>query len=537
MDEVSGQGPSSHVPEPSDGNTNQCNHGLDSNDVEKCPVHPGRRIEAYCPDDGTLGCLLCFTDGHKSCRNVTLVSDEACRIESSKDFLDLQKAVDIYNSLEMEYKRAIEKCRSFNDECRTKTLENFQRFRSDIFGMVDQIGVKISDEAEKLRKENESKLNSLAKTIDTYSEQVRSAMAEIKEKQETKQRIQLFVDLKKHVKHVIHTKDRLQKLQQDIEIKKFDFLVDSNIIDMIKTSSKISIVSTACPSVYCTQVESRSNIQKPSLIPINWKAASKVDIGTRKDCSECFVSAIMEISATRLIFVDWSNYSLKMVDRVSNKFIDRRVLTSKPWDITKIPGSRVAVTFPETQHILFYTYNLKLCGCIALTGQGWGVFCVDDRLFVSFSRPLAQVQILDLSGMVYQSIQPISQGSALLENPMNLTYDQDTRKLYVSDADKHTVTCMSIDGVVQWVYQSQELQVPTGIVCGDFGCIYICSRANDTIHVVSAGGYKLAIIPMSQSGVHAPQAVWYRSHDRTLYVSSGRGDREHRNKIKRLCLQ
>lgn len=138
--------------------------------IEKCTIHSGRPIEAYCNDDDTFACLECFMVGHRDCNNVDLLSDLSRWVESSKEFVEFQKAAEKYKTLEEQYRQAIETCMAMNEVWHKKTLEDFRKFRSKILSLVDEIENRISNEADKLKEENKRQLTDLAQQVATYSQ-------------------------------------------------------------------------------------------------------------------------------------------------------------------------------------------------------------------------------------------------------------------------------------------------------------------------------------------------------------------------------
>ena len=93
-----------------------------------------------------------------------------------------------------------------------------------------------------------------------------------------------------------------------------------------------------------------------------------------------------------------------------------------------------------------------------------------------------------------------------------------------------------MDGTVNWIYQAGDLKCPQGVVTG-LDILYICSKDDYSIHVVSPGGGKLAVIPTKQYNIKWPQAIYYCREEETFYVSSASTEPKHKNFVRRLTFK
>lgn len=204
-----------------------------------------------------------------------------------------------------------------------------------------------------------------------------------------------------------------------------------------------------------------------------------------------------------------------------------------------LPGPCLAVSIPESHQIQFFTMDLNphTRDTISVTGECLGLHCTGKELIVSYNIPTAQVQILDLTGKVLQSIQHDHLQNNLFKNPRFVTLNPGHSVIYVSDCDKNTVTCIKMEGVVDWIFKNENLKAPLGVATGGDGYLYICSSDTDTIQIVSSDGIQLCFIPVSHSGVKYPYAICYSGLQRAVYVSSASTAPEHCNFIRRLYLR
>ena len=315
-------------------------------------------------------------------------------------------------------------------------------------------------------------------------------------------------------------KRNIKELHGKENIKKFKFVEDPLVIQSLSDYTNIQIDTNWPAATNCT-------------------AVSQINVESIKDTADCCIVGIVQISDTKLLCADFANKCLKVTNVETNTITSRRQLTYPPYDITLLHESRVAVTLPGTNKIHLYTTDggIDQCGSIAVDGACWGIHWTGNKLLVSYALPVPKVQIMDLVGRVLKTIQQDTSGAALFEEPRFITYSPNNHHIYVSDLDRNTVTCITAEGEVQWTYKGQDLKYPLGLMTGDSGSVYVCSRNNDSIHVISAGGEKLAVISKAQSTVIGPCAVHYCLHSRTLYVSSASVSPDQCNNIRRLTLE
>lgn len=507
---------------------------------EKCPVHRDKSIEVYCPDDDTLGCLLCFTDGHKSCKNVALISDLSRETLSSKVVSDLNTKYERYKTLADEYNLAIGECRSCNNEWHTKSGEGINQLQLQILDYVQKLAEKRTEEVATLKEDNERQLNTLEENIKLFSEKHQSAMLEIDEHIRHNRNKQFFVALKRNDRMITQSIQQIEQFYQNTEIKKFElhtFNTDPSIYKTVDVSNRINATTTLLPTLMCVNA-TKAGKDRTSSPAATFISTSKIHIKTLEDSQSCFISGILELSANRLILADYQNSCLKLLDLKSSTVIKRKPLKSKPRDVTKLSCVCIAVSCPEAKqiHLLTADHNLDTVDTLPVAGECLGLSCTGDKFVVSYTTPKPQVQILNLKGKVLQSIQH-DPSENMFANPRYVTLSPEQNVIYISDFDKNTVSCVNTTGIIQWVYSNKELDGPLGIATGDAGSLYICSKKNHIIHVVSREGARLSDIQKSQSGFETPFAICYSSHYRALFVSSAQPNHEDLNHLRRLSLQ
>ena len=106
----------------------------------------------------------------------------------------------------------------------------------------------------------------------------------------------------------------------------------------------------------------------------------------------------------------------------------------------------------------------------------------------------------------------------MLKRPYNITVSAWSGKIYVSNWDQATVTCLKSDGTVIFEYKDPELTSPLELCVDDEDNVIVCGGSSDNIHIVTATGKKSAVILSANDGIISPRSVAYRQTDHTLIV-------------------
>jgi len=68
------------------------------------------------------------------------------------------------------------------------------------------------------------------------------------------------------------------------------------------------------------------------------------------------------VSDDRIVVIDFSNSSVKLVDVIAGRVLDQLKLQHQPWGVCRMSGDRVAVTLPDAHGIMvsFVTFNINI---------------------------------------------------------------------------------------------------------------------------------------------------------------------------------
>jgi len=197
---------------------------------------------------------------------------------------------------------------------------------------------------------------------------------------------------------------------------------------------------------------------------------SDIHVKSPSDTHGCKVTDLVVLPGDLLLLANNENQSVKLVNPVSGKLLDRLQLPGSPHGLCLLPGDRAAVTIPNNsaiQTIAVTNKQLALRDYINVKGRCSGVDFVNDYFVVGFRYPV-KVALIQTTGKIYKTISKDSQNKALFQYPDYFcvtTEPTGTGKvIYVSDHGTRTISRLSEELQVLQSFMDPELLCPRGLV-------------------------------------------------------------------------
>ena len=226
------------------------------------------------------------------------------------------------------------------------------------------------------------------------------------------------------------------------------------------------------------------------------------------------------------VLCDWGNNKIKLLNS-SGVLTGNMELSAQPHDVSVLDPRSVIVTLPakkQLQVIQVYP-QLKPGRVIQLDKECHGVEVVKDELYVTcFTEHYTddgEVRVLGLDGKVKRRLGVNQDGSFMFFLPIYITVSSSGEKIFVSDFNKETVTCLSVDGRVIYTYEDDSTRGPGGLLCDSEDNILVCGgwRSNN-VQVLTADGKRHCTLLTESDGLKDPHSIAYRDSDNTLLVGS-----------------
>ena len=218
------------------------------------------------------------------------------------------------------------------------------------------------------------------------------------------------------------------------------------------------------------------------------KKIKEIDMKVSSDKYNCWITGCCFIPGGELVLCDLSNSKIKMLHR-SLSVVDSLDLPGGPHDVAAVDNSNVIVTMPFEEQLQFIQVlpSLKLGRTIDVDEECWGVAVAAGKIFVSFYNTgdkVGDIRVYDLDGKRL-GINP--DGSTMLRCPDYVAVGRSGDKIFVSECNTNTLSCLTSDGKLVYQYRVDNLR---GLFVDDNDNIIVCGRASNTVQAITSAGQK-----------------------------------------------
>ena len=239
-----------------------------------------------------------------------------------------------------------------------------------------------------------------------------------------------------------------------------------------------------------------------------------------------WITGITVLPNGNIAVADDNNYSVKIIDTHLDKVIHRHQLSSWPWDLTVIPGDRLAVTLPFIHSVQYLNTSkeLNFANTLTLKDKPYGIAYHSGQLVVACVGDARVVQILSLEGVVQRTF---SHG---FKFSYYVTID-DHSNILVADGYNSRVVKLDWEGNVRGSYTDDDLKQPRGVTWCGGGTFLVCSKDTDDVHLVSEDCVKIKQLFGKKDGLRSPYALCMNSKQGMIYLSFRRDKNATNNNI------
>ena len=229
-----------------------------------------------------------------------------------------------------------------------------------------------------------------------------------------------------------------------------------------------------------------------------------------------------------VVLCDRGNFKIKLLNS-SGVLTGNMKLSS--WDVSVLDPSSVIVTLPDNDQLqVIQVYPQLKPGRVIqlqLDEDCWGVAVGKGELYVTcdnYDPGVGEIRVLGLDGKVKRRLGVNQDGSFMFESPNYITVNSSGEKIFVSDYDADTVTCMAVDGRVIYTYKDDSMRKPEGLLCDSEDNILVCGRESNNVQVLTADGKRHCTLLTESDGLKYPESIANRDSDNTLLVGCDHSD-------------
>ena len=257
------------------------------------------------------------------------------------------------------------------------------------------------------------------------------------------------------------------------------------------------------------------------------RSISKVNIRIPNDSEVPCIWGCCLMSDGQAVLCDWNNDQIKLLDS-SYKLIGNLKLPAEPYDISVLNDTDVIITLHHKRQLLIVsvTSQLRIIRTIQLDKACWGVDVSGGEIYITCEESeQGEIRILDMSCNEKRRIS-LSRlmGSYMLKTPRYIAVSAFSGKIFITDLDTDTLTCLTSDG--QLVYQFKELELgrSRGILVDSADNVLLCYPRSNTIVVITPDGRKHSTLLSHKDDIKYPVSLAYRARDNTVIVGCHKKD-------------
>ncbi|XP_052778809.1 uncharacterized protein LOC128216284 [Mya arenaria] len=519
---------------------------------ETCHRHAQDFIKYYCLNHEAILCGDCLAEkAHRLC-NIERVSQVSKRYKEGAEYNSLktglvQTATDIGKlSHDMQ---AIMK--SVDEESLTN-INELRKFRTEINQYLDKRENELFAEIDQKKRTSKTLLNELISKCTNMKSSIEKLKSELQAQNDNSN--QILIVGKRAIKELASLQAALGEVSRRSKVPRYKFHRDP-VIEQIKAAENAigrleeGESSSALGQQHRQQQTKQEQRQQDTMqqhqkqikaVLQKARFSSRADLSQAKfsrqpdisvktsgDTLHCGLTNVTLLTGDRLVLVDHTNCSLKLVDTMNNKLVSQVKLPSEPWDLCLLPGDRAAVTLPGLKKIQFVSTqeNVTLQDVVKLDGLCYGIDFCDDNLIVSF---YGKVELMDMKGKVKKSVEKDSSGKPLFQQPRYLTVtrvSQNPPVIYVTDWGTNTITKLSISLEVLQTYKDPVLKYPSGLAAMGDNQLLVCGWGSDNILLLDTLTGEITQLQGKEQGIECPYSVAYCSLKKMIFVTCSQYDR------------
>ena len=258
------------------------------------------------------------------------------------------------------------------------------------------------------------------------------------------------------------------------------------------------------------------------------QSRSQVNVKAGDDKETPYITGCTVMTNGDVVLCDWENNKIKLLN--SSGVLTGNVKLSPPWDVSVLDPRSVIVTLPHKKQLqVVQVYpQLKPGRVIQLDKYCYGVAVGKGELYVTCWNYTyteeGEIRVLGLDGKVKRRLGVNQDGSFMFISPHYITVNSSGEKIFVSDRDTNTVTCMSVDGRVIYTYKDDSMRDPQGLLCDSEDNILVCGWSTQNVQVLTVDGKRHCTLLTASDGLKYPRSIAYRDSDNTLLVGCFKSD-------------
>ena len=470
------------------------------------------KVSVYCKEHCSLVCVNCNALHHRRCKTSD-ITDESndFDVDSTEETIDnlnelnemitsLQESRENdLNILSLEAKDCQDRAKQFREEL-SRNLERMEaKTLSDINVFKTQESKTITQQIDTCKAAQNS--------LDTYSRKLQLA-----KEQHDRQGIFVYnIQLSQAVKSLTTITEEITK-----EVYQPHISFECNPALSMADDQDLGTVK-----YHTSRIPQQKGFDEMSVT-----AQNHVNIKSRSDAKDAWISGSTFLSSGELVLCDCNNNKLKLLDK-SLQMKESIDLPGSPWDVAPVDQHQVIVTFPHNKYSQFIqvTPPLTLGHKVELGMKCWGVAVSRESLYILLvDSGECKIGIYDLTGKKKCIISQYNcKDGKLLFKDLDYIDVSNDEKIYVSGVDVNSNTsavyCLESNGNVLNTVSNPLFQDCSGIRVYENENLLVCDWKSHKVFLITKGGKEVREFLTGKDGLYKPYIASFRRSDGALVVT------------------
>ncbi|XP_067651001.1 tripartite motif-containing protein 2-like [Haliotis asinina] len=478
-----------------------------------CTEHPDQSLQFYCKDCRKLQCQSCCILYHRKCVAVVLyesvLPEMIATVKGVKKRLayDLEAKDRLLSDLETKCSEIMDHKPTVQSQIQTTiqaVIETVKKKERQLLARLDE-----ATEKQMERLKGEIKSEEMAKQMICHHSAMIDRALESGNEMDT---LDLYLWCESEDRHTEY--DSHSDINQGLR-EKVCFIHDCKEISHNIHEVSLGEIDTIYEDVFDSEAT-------PVL-------HHTVDIQTDDETSLPHVYDVVvfnEGDGDVIVITDNNSRCIKSFYRSKSQSCQSRLsIQSSPRRIAKLNAHQIAVTTPETREIIVVEVkpDLVLESYISTKKKYFGLAALTPTALVAGSGSPPCVDILDMTGNVLKSLNPVTSAGGLVSDPLFLSTSS-LGDILVSCSHAHSghVLCMTQNGDVVFNYSStgQPKPInPCGITEANTSDILVAVDTSNKVVQLTSSGTWVRDVLTSRDGITFPYGLYFDKR-RRLYVTN-----------------
>ncbi|KAL4223892.1 hypothetical protein ACF0H5_017355 [Mactra antiquata] len=475
---------------------------------EPCNEHK-EKITHFCRDHRVPCCGSCLLTTHRRCDRVVTVDEEFNALKGRGGVQQLLGKLEIYEDTVNDL---IETRRSMVEdlESRRQTiLDTVKTIREAFEEDLRMLETKLIEDFEKVHKDELEKMRQISTDCENLGKQISNAVKLINKVQQSGNEAHKINLVEKVTRECRSYQVALTEQHRQIKHVDYDFRVDHNIANVLKTASVLGTISVKKTNQKTESIVGASNLSIGEPLEVG-----QVRVWIATDRGRCGIVGGHYFDDGRILLADCDNFKLKLFGR-NGRHLSHIVLKSRPSDLTMIDKHTTAICFPFASGIQIFNLdrNVFKSGDFINTRRIYrSISYRNNYLFMLCDQGIA---VCDKEGKEINFLRFKDHGIPAFSQNCSLKATNDG--LVITDRDKHTVNFLSFEGALLQAFSVREMQKPYRIGVDGNNRIFVCCR--DAVYQFESDGQMTKVLNFDKHGVHNPMFIGFQKFGDKFFMS------------------